>query len=102
MDRQYFYWDIVDIEIDEFSCGSIFAHPVRSDNIGLRSQITIAAHKNIFSVEGLSETIMSVNRKEFVSVELANFCKRNKIKRVISSFITLHLMGRLSDCFWHL
>ncbi|KII64181.1 Pro-Pol polyprotein [Thelohanellus kitauei] len=51
---------------------------------GFSSLLTIAALKSIFAIEGLPETIVSDNGKQFVSAEFANFCNRNNIKRVLS------------------
>ncbi|KII72154.1 Retrovirus-related Pol polyprotein [Thelohanellus kitauei] len=51
---------------------------------GFSSLLTIAALKGIFAIEGLPETIVSDNGKQFVSAEFANFCNRNNIKRVLS------------------
>ncbi|KII60830.1 hypothetical protein RF11_14811 [Thelohanellus kitauei] len=65
----------------------LFALLIRDENVWIQLTINIAELKSISAIEGLPETIVSDNGKQFMSDEFANFCNRKNIKRTFKSSI---------------
>ena len=64
--------------------------------------VTVTKLRRIFAMHGLPQVIVSDNEPAFVGPELAEFLRRNKVRRCSQLLITQHPMGKQRGWVEHL